>query len=550
MLKIGNKQVILYNSLYTVITLTVSLMLLTNGVEGKDIQVTAVVSPRYIQYNEKATLKLTISGKTQINHIGSPKFNFFPDFLTVPLESKTTPRLVDDKVAVKMAWVYELIPQKIGEITLPNISFLYQGIPYVANPGKIVVGATDTYYSPSTGGVHKVLAEVDNQKPYVNQKIKYRFRYLYTTILPTVEPPTPSLPNFNGFKVEELSDEKDTTITTKVGGKVYYVQEYVRQLYPQYSGKILIEPAELKLHLKGNPKTLKTKPIPLTVQPLPNIGKPKNFSGAIGNFTISAQVDRKKLKVKNALTLSLKIKGNGKLNNLTPPNISSLHGFRVNPPTQVNGDTEDNFQFNYIVVPIKAGRLQIPAIAFSFFNPITKTYQITKTQPIPITVLPKSSIALDSESSFPYWTLWLLLILLVGAAVYSGLLLFRAKSKSNRGASSTENGHSQTDTGPVSLDAIENENINLDSSAFGDELTRILHKLLCNKIDKPYRKLTIAEVHQICNNVNVSQPIIEEIEDILTKCQYHRFAPVPLSDEERMNLVTRLKVVKQHLNNT
>ncbi len=524
-------------------------MLFTIGVESKDIEVTAVVSPRYIQYNEKATLELTISGKTQINHISSPQFNFFPDFLTVPLESKTTPRLVDDKVAVTMAWVYELIPQNIGEITLPNISFLYQGIPYLANPGKIVVGATDTYYSTSTGGVHKVVAEVDNQKPYVNQRIEYRFRYLYTTVLPTVEPPTPSLPDFNGFKVEELSDEKDTT-TTKVGGKVYYVQEYVRRLYPRYSGKILIEPAELKLHLKRNPKTLKTKSIPLTVQPLPNIGKPTNFSGAIGNFSISAQVDRKKLKVKNALTLSLKIKGNGKFNNLTPPNISTFHGFRVNPPTQVKGDTEDNFQFNYVVVPIKAGRLQIPAIEFSFFNPITKTYQITKTQPIPITVLPKSSIALDSNSSFPYWTLWLLLILLVGAVIYSGLLLFRAKSKSNRGASSMENGQSQTDTVPVSIDAIENGNIDLDSSSFAEELTRILHQFLCDKIDEPYRKLTIAKVHEICNNVKVSQTIIEEIEDILTKCEYHRFAPVPLSDEERMDLVTRLKVVKQHLDNT
>lgn len=550
MLKIGNKQVILYNSLCSVITLTVLLMLITNGVECKDIEVTAVVSPRYIQYNEKATLELTISGKTQINHIGSPKFNFFPDFLTVPLESKTTPRLVDDKVAVTMAWVYELIPQKIGEITLPNISFLYQGIPYLANPGKIVVGATDTYYNSSTGGVHKVVAEVDTQNPYVNQRIEYRFRYLYTTVLPTVEPPTPSLPDFNGFKVEALSNEKDTTTTTKVDGRIYYVQEYVRRLHPKKSGKILIKPAELKLHLKGNPKSLKTKSIPLNVQPLPNIGKPNNFSGAIGNFSVSAHVDRKKLKVKNALTLSLKIKGNGILNNLTPPNIPSFHGFRVNPPTQVKGNTEDNFQFNYVIVPIKAGRLQVPAIEFSFFNPITRTYQITKTQPIPITVLPKSSIALDSESSFPYWTLWLLLILLVGAVIYFGLLLFRAKSKSNRGASSTENGQSQTETVSAALDSIENGNIDMNSPSFGEELTRILHQFLCNKIDEPYRKLSIAEVHEICHNIKVSQPIIDEIEAILTKCEYHRFAPVPFSDEERMDLVTRLKVVKQHLENT
>lgn len=523
-------------------------MLFTTGVECKDIEVTAVVSPRYIQYNEKATLELTISGKTQLNHIGSPQFNFFPDFLTVPLESKTTPRLVDEKVAVTMAWVYELIPQKIGEVTLPNISFLYQGIPYFANPGKIIVGATDTYYSTSTGGIHKVIAEVDIQKPYVRQGINYRFRYLYTAVLPTVEPPTPSLPNFDGFKVEKLTGEKETTTITD--GKTFYVKEYVRRLYPHNSGRILIEPSELRLHLKGNPKTLKTKPIPLTVQPLPVLNRPANFSGAVGDFSISAQVDRKKLKVKNALTLSLTIKGNGKLNNLTPPNISSSQGFRVNPPTQINGDTENNLQFNYVVVPIKAGRLQIPVIDFSFFNPNTKTYQTTTTQPIPITVLPNTSTDIDSESRFPSWSLWLLSILIIGGLIFVGFLFYRSKMQLGNVFSSSENSLSHTEAVSSIIESLDETTIDLDSPSFSEELTRILHQFLCNKIDEPYRKLTIAEVHEICNNVKVSQPIIDEIEAILTKCEYHRFAPVPLSDEERMDIVTRLKVVIQHLENT
>ena len=360
----------------------------------------------------------------------------------------------------------------------------------------------------------------------------------------------PWLPNFNGFKVEELSSEKDTTTTTKVDGKTYYIQEYVRRLHPKKSGKILIEPSELKLHLKVNPKTLKTKSIPINVQPLPNIGKPKNFSGAVGQFNISTQVDRKKLAIQNPITLTLTINGNGNLNNLNPPEISSIHGFSVNPPTQESQNTGNSLQFTYVLIPQKAGRLQIPEIDFSFFNPTTKTYQTSKSQPIPMTVIPNVSVEIDSESSFAYWTLWFLLILLVGAAIFAGLLIFRSKSKSNNKSSSPENGLPQTDTVPISIDTIENGNIDLDSSSFGEELARILHQLLCNKIDEPYRKLTLAEVHEICNNIKVSQTVIEEIENILTKCENHRFAPVPLSDEERADLSTRLKVVIQHLENT
>ena len=546
MLKIGNIHIILTKSLYSIITLSISLILFSLDVECKDIEVTAVVSPRYIQYNEKATLELKISGKTQINHIGTPQFNFLPNFLTVPLESNTTPRLIDDKVAVSMAWVYELIPQKTGEIALPDISFLYQGIPYIANPGKIIVGATDTYHNISTGGVHKVVAEVDNQKPYISEGIEYRFRYLYTTVIPTVKPPTPSLPNFNGFVVEKLNDEQNTT--ANVGGKTFYVQEYVRRLYPQKIGKILIGSSELKLHLKGNPKTLKTKAIPINVQPLPEIGKPTNFSGAVGNFTISAHVDRNRLVVRNAFTLSLNIKGNGIIDNVTPPNISSMKGFRINPPSHVKGDTGNSIQFNYVVIPLEAGRLQIHAITLSFYNPTIKTYQTAKTKPIPITAIPNSLDGIEPESSFPTWILWLLSILLVCAVIFAGFLLYL--SKFNRWSSDADNisSHTQADSGAI--DSLDSGTIDMNSTAFGEELTRILHQYLCNMIDEPYRKLTIAEVQAICNNVKVSQTIIDEIEDILTKCDFHRFAPVPLSNEERRNLATRLNTVTQHLETT
>lgn len=544
MLKIGNRQFILYNALYSVITLSISLMFFPIEVECKEIEVSAVVSPRFIQYNEKATLELTISGKTQINHIGSPQFNFLPNFLAVPLESKTIPRLVDNKVAVSMAWVYELIPQKIGEIDLPDISFLYQGIPYIANPGKIIVGATDTYYNTSTGGMHKVVAEVDNNKPYIHEGIVYRFRYLYTTVLPTVEPPTPSLPSFSGFVVEELNDKNTTE---KIGGKIYYVQEYVRRLYPQNLGQILVYPSELILHLKGNPKTLKTKHIPLNVQPLPINSKPTNFSGAVGDFSISAQLDRNRLAVRNAITLSLKINGNGNLKNITPPNLSSIHGFRVNPPKQVKVDTSNNLNINYVLVPIKAGRLQIPAITFSFFNPSTKTYQTTKTLPIPITVIPNTSDVPDSGSSFSNWTVWFLIISLVGVFIAAGFLLFRSKLKHKLGSSFTENSATFSQTAPDSIVSLDNVTIEMKSTSFGEELTRILHQALCNMINKPYRQLSIAEVQELCNHVNVSQSIIEEIEVILTRCEYHRFAPVPLSNEEREDLITRLKNVIQNL---
>lgn len=547
MIKIGNFYSRQSGSLLGFISLYIFLILSPTVIEGKDIEVTADVSPRHIQFNEKATLELTISGKTQINHIRAPQFNFFPDFITVPLESQTIPRLIDDTVAVTMAWIYELIPQKIGEFVLPDISFFYQGIPYMANPGRIIVGAADTYRNTSTGGVHKVVAKVDNHQPYLNQRIEYKFLYLYTTVLPTPKPPTPKLPIFNGFLVEELLNDKNTTAI--VDGMNYYVQETAINLYPKKTGQILIKPAELILHLSDKPKTLKTKPIPITVQSFPELGKPIAFSGAVGDYKIMAQVDRQKLKVRNGLTLTIQIVGAGNHNNLIPPNISINH-CRVEKPKLVHIDLVSNSHFSYVVIPLKSGILQIPAIEFSFYNPSIKSYQITKTNPIPITVVPTSPMVVDSKSKFPAWLMWLMFLLLVVVLLFIGYLLYRAKWQSNNDTSSVDNLPDQNETKLVTIDSLDDIPIDTNSTSFGIGLISKIHQILCKKIDEPYRHLSNAEVQEICHQASVSIPIANEINDIITKCEHHRFSPLPLSTVERETLVTRTKAVIQNLEST
>lgn len=546
MIKIGNFNLMQSGSLFTFISLYIFLTLSPTVIEGRDIEVTAVVSPRHIQFNEKATLELTISGKTEINHIRSPQFNFFPDFITVPLESQTIPRLIDDTVAVTMEWIYELIPQKIGEFVLPDISFSYQGIPYMTNPGKIIVGAADTYQNTSTGGVHKVVVKVDNHQPYLNQGIEYKFQYHYTTVLPTPKPPTPILPDFNGFVVEELLNENNTTAI--VDGVNYYVQETVIILYPNKTGQILIKPAELILHLSDKPKTLKSKPIPITVQVLPELGKPKSFSGAVGDYIIMAQVDRQKLKVGNGMSLSLKIKGAGNHNHLIPPNIS-INNFRVETPKLVHIDIGSISQFSYVVIPLKSGILQIPAIEFSYYNPSIKSYQITKTNPIPITVVPTSPMVVDSKSKFPTWLMWLMFLLLVVVLLFIGYLLYRAKWQTNSDKSS-DNLPDHNEANQVSIDSIDDIPIDPNYASFGIGLIRILHQNLCKKIDEPYRHLSNAEVQEICHKASISIPVVKEISDIITKCEHHRFSPLPLTVVERETLVTRTKAVLQNLEST
>ncbi|MDE0087616.1 MAG: BatD family protein [Candidatus Poribacteria bacterium] len=547
MIKIGNFQKLLLQSYLSLTLFSILLMLFTTGAQSQDVKVAAVVTPRHIQFNEKATLELTISGNTQMKHIGSPTFNFLPDFLAVPLHSKTTPRLIDDKIAVTMAWAYELIPQKIGEIVLSDVQFSYQGVPYLANPGKIIVAAVDTYVNNTTGGIHKVQVKVSNPKPYLNESTEYRFRYLYTTVLPSLQPPTPSLPEFSDFLVEELPNEKGVTV--QMQGKKFQVQEYVQRLYPQKTGQILIQPAQLKLPIKGNPKTLKTKSVLLNVQPLPAAGKPPNFAGAVGQYNITAQVDRKKLEVRKAFTLSLQITGSGNIKTVTSPIIPAIKGFRINSQNLTNTTHNNTNVYTYALTPLKAGILQIPTIQYVFFNPTNGTYQTTQTTPIPITVLPNANDMVESEFDFPSWILWLLLLIPIFLGV-GGYLLYRAKFKSDSG--STIPGTPMTPAAQAfsALNAIDSGITDANSTAFGEALTRSLHQYLCKRQGIPYRQLNTAEVQEICTQVGVSTPILKELIDILTKCDHYRFAPIPFSVDEQKSLISRAETVIQHIEKT
>ncbi|MYB64957.1 protein BatD [Candidatus Poribacteria bacterium] len=544
-IKIGSFNIPLLSSLGYIITFSLLLLVFTTDVQSNDVKVEASVTPRHIQLNERATLELKISGNTLMKHIGAPSFNFLPNFLAVPLRSKTTPYLVDNRLTVSMAWVYELIPQKTGQVALSDVRFSYQGVPYNANPGIITVGSVDRYIDTATDGIHKVEATVSNSKPYLNQAIEYQFRYLYTTILPTRESPSYVLPTFSDFLVEEPSD--NTTTTTRTHGRTYHVDEYVRRLYPRKTGKILIPPAQLKLPIKGNPKILKTKSVALNVQPLPEIGKPANFDGAIGEYSISTSVDRRRLEVRNALTLSVTVTGTGtgtgNINTVTAPKITPMSGFRTDSPILAQRNSANTRIYEYAIIPLKSGILQLPGIEFSYFNPTKETYQTSKTGPISLTVTPNSNGTADMESDSLQWVLWLLLGIPVLALAVGGYLIYRSKTKQGNNKSPSDPPVDPSVQAMSSLQSLETNETAIDASSFVESLTGIIHRYLCDRQEMALQQLTPQEIQDMCQQIGISETDQKELLDIVTKCNYHRFAPVPLTGEERASLISRVETV-------
>lgn len=533
------------------------------------INVGAVVKPRHIQLGEKARLELTLSGDAFIAYVKAPKFNFLPAFLAVPIDSKTVPHLKSDKIAVSMAWVYELIPQAVGDFTLSDIQFDYQGGLYFANPGAIRVSGTDTYQEALTGGIHRIEVEVETSAPYLNAPFTYTFRYLYTVTLPTRESPTPRLPEFRDFFVETL--ETPPSYTRDIRGQTFWVEEYGHKLYAKKAGQIVLDPAELLLPLPQGRKILKTKPLTLTVQPLPEMGRPENFSGPIGEYQISAELERGWVEVGSALTLTVRVSGRGNLQVGDAPETPTIPGVMVSGPNNSYDAMPTSMAYVYTLTPLQTGTLRIPAITYVHFDPGRATYVTTQTTPIPLSVRPSPNDIADIETEDGSWRFWvalLLVILLVGGLI-AGFLWYRSgarvpsktsaspptgtdTSENRRAKALNARGSSGEPATPGShareaVAALAHTDTTHEVAKFANTLAQALYQYLEGTLALSQRD--VAAVRQVGVQAQISDDILAELVDLLTKCDYHRFAPVPLSGDERDALIARAEAVIDAIEN-
>ena len=139
---------------------------------------------------------------------------------------------------------------------------------------------------------------------------------------------------------------------------------------------------------------LKSTPVKITVTPLPEKDKPADFGGAVGNFTITDNIDKQELTTDDVTTLTLNITGSGNLKLIEAPKLTLPNGLSTYDPTIMDTITGRSTTISgskilhYVITPHTPGDYDIPAIAFSYFNPQTGAYETEHTQPFKLHVKP------------------------------------------------------------------------------------------------------------------------------------------------------------------
>lgn len=231
-----------------------------------------------------------------------------------------------------------------------------------------------------------VEASVDVSSPYVGQPIIYTIRVFTTR---DIENTSVMEPRFGGFG--RSSFVADTTVASESrNGIAYTVIEHALILYPLRTGEQTIEP--LRIDIPETPfetaTSVQTESLSVNVLSLPE-GAPAVFKNAVGQFDIRAEVDTTSVAAGNAITLSVTVNGTGNIEQIIAPDITLPETWRIFPRPPIIDQNTLRFAtktFQWTLLPESVGAVEIPAIAFAFFNPQTQAYETRFTTPITLTV--------------------------------------------------------------------------------------------------------------------------------------------------------------------
>ena len=318
--------------------------------------------------------------------------------------------------------------------------------------------------------------ETDKSSCYVGEPIVATYK-LYSRL--KSESKLTQNPSFNGFSVIDMQQADVTGYTReKLNGREYNVYIIRKaQLYPLQSGVINLEVAELENNVQfvkeiyakqmadagglltdfaaalfppeaisNQVVSLKSKPVDITVKPLPESGKPAGFSGAVGNFEITAALQKPLFSTDEAGKLLVTISGTGNMQLLTAPDISWPVGVESFDPkfsediVKTTVPVSGSKKFEYTFALNDTGHFNLPAVRFSYFDASAANYKTIETAPIAFQVVKGSGrpFAIAAETGNPSFLnsifshrLWI--VAFIGSVMLTVLLIWliinRKKSK-------------------------------------------------------------------------------------------------------------------------
>lgn len=413
------------------------------------VQLTATTDKTDLALDDELTLTVQVSGVS--GNMVMPQLPALPAFNVYSRQAAQS--TINGKTT--LSFKYLMMPRFVGNATIGPVTFKYGGKTYQTQPISVRVyksangvpgNRTRRASSTSTaaqapaqdtdltqlpplqrelstrayahlGEPYFMVAAVSSKTPYVNEPFTLAVRFYYSQAFYEAPYQAPSVSN---LLMEELEGNQGQQTLQNT---IYRYEEKRYRLTGVSAGKAHIGPASVTYHAGSQngslfdrlfggaavsaPQTVSSTPIDLTIKELPSTGKPASFYGAVGSgYTLQAKLDRPQTQAGDAVTFSVTVQGPGNLkttSDLQLPPVTGLTAYPAAPQADyLPGHAERSYKtFKTVLVPTSSGTYTLPAVAWSYFDPQTRSYKTLYTRPFSLEVTPADRTAAQIDFGQP-----------------------------------------------------------------------------------------------------------------------------------------------------
>lgn len=329
----------------------------------------------------------------------------FRDFVIVSGPSRSiSTRIINGRVSRQMSYSYSLKPRLLGNFRIGSASIEAGNETLRTEP--IPISVVKGKPAAESDGEFFIQAEPSTTEAYIGQQISLDYK-LYTTI---------DIESYNvleetdypGFYAEDLKRHDGRVMREVIDGQQYTTKVLKRvALFPQQTGRLTIAPLQLQLGVieedgrRSNSfffnrqiKRLltQTEAVNIQVSPLPE-SRPETFTGAVGQFEWSVNLNPTALSTDDVLSLKLTIRGDGDIKRVLPPDIRFPDAFETYEPKILEESTIERGgrlisekTIEYLALPKQAGDYEVNP-SFAYFHPDSNRYILLDTQPYQLSVV-------------------------------------------------------------------------------------------------------------------------------------------------------------------
>ena len=491
-----------------------------------------------------------------------------------------------------ITYTYTLYAAKSGVYNIPAAHARVGGKQISSRPAKVtVVGSAqgrgnnspkmheDDNYQPHMKAAGSAISGRDlfikvsanKKKVYEQEPILLTYKVYTLVDLTQLEG---KMPELTGFHTQEipLPQQKSFHIE-RVNGKPYRTvtwSQYV--MYPQMTGKMEIPSITFKgivvqqnrsvdpfeAFFNGGSGYVEVKrnivapSIKIDVLPLPH--KPANFSGGVGKFNISAQLNKNELKAGDPLSLRIVVGGIGNLKLIKQPVVNfpkdwDKYDPKVTDKTKLTSNgLEGNMIYDILAVPRNQGHYTISPVELTYYDTSLNQYKTIKTQSFEIEVakgdgsrssvvdyskdqpkdikdIKKGEAELHSVDNFFFGSVGYLMSLLIPFAAFVALLvIFRKRAIDNADLVKMK-GKKANKIATKRLRQANKLMLAGKTNEFYDEVLRALWGYVGDKLNMPAEKLSRENISEKLQSHNVDDNTISKFLSAIDDCEMMRFAP-------------------------